>query len=342
MALGWPVGEVLGSEADLLERYHVSRAVFREAVRLLEHQQVARTRRGPGGGLVITEPTVGAVSDAVVLYLHRVDATLDEIFEARIILEELACQLAAERTDEADLAALRRFVEEGPMEPGGDLAGCTCWWPRSAATPDSSCSSTSSTGWPSSTHRTGNTSGRHSAARRACPRQDRRGRHGRRCRPGPQSHAEASRGGGGVLPPPPLHPPAPAGLGRAGGVGPGQGCRGGGAPHHADRRGGGSATGRSGRDRARADRPRGREPGPAPRSGAAAGVPPHRTHAARPGRRPLRHGPERQRRHGDGRHLPGPPRHDARRAGRAAHRRRGGDHRLGGAAHRRRGHRGHA
>ena len=120
MALGWPVGEVLGSEADLLERYHVSRAVFREAVRLVEHQQVARTRRGPGGGLVITEPTVGAVSDAVVLYLHRVDATLDEIFEARIILEELACELAAERTDENDLAALRRFADGAPIGPGGD------------------------------------------------------------------------------------------------------------------------------------------------------------------------------------------------------------------------------
>ena len=72
---------------------------------------------------MITEPTVGAVSDAVVLYLHRVDATLDEIFEARIILEELACQLAAERTDEADLAALRRFAEEGPIEPGSDPRG---------------------------------------------------------------------------------------------------------------------------------------------------------------------------------------------------------------------------
>ncbi len=120
MALGWPVGEVLGSETDLLERYQVSRAVFREAVRLLEHQQVARTRRGPGGGLVITEPTVGAVIDAVVLYLHRVDARLDEIFEARIILEDLACQLAAERTDENDLAELRRFLEEVPVERDGD------------------------------------------------------------------------------------------------------------------------------------------------------------------------------------------------------------------------------
>jgi DNA-binding FadR family transcriptional regulator len=120
MALGWPVGEVLGSETDLLERYQVSRAVFREAVRLVEHQQVARTRRGPGGGLVITEPTVGAVIDAVVLYLHRVDARLDEIFEARVILEELACQLASERTDENDLAELRRFVDEIPVERDGD------------------------------------------------------------------------------------------------------------------------------------------------------------------------------------------------------------------------------
>ena len=120
MALGWPVGEVLGSETDLLERYQVSRAVFREAVRLVEHQQVARTRRGPGGGLVITEPTVGAVIDAVVLYLHRVDARLDEIFEARIILEDIACQLASERTDENDLAELRQFAEHQPIEPGSD------------------------------------------------------------------------------------------------------------------------------------------------------------------------------------------------------------------------------
>src|ERR1700729_1870674 len=104
IADGWPVGQILGSEADLPARYQVRRAVFREAVRLVEHQQVARTRRGPGGGLVVTEPTVDAVIDAVVLYLYRAEATLAEIFEARIILEELACQLAAERTDEADLA----------------------------------------------------------------------------------------------------------------------------------------------------------------------------------------------------------------------------------------------
>src|SRR5271156_2684214 len=116
MALGWPVGEVLGSETDLLERYQVSRAVFREAVRLVEHQQVARTRRGPGGGLVITEPTVDAVIDAVVLYLYRVEARLDELFEARIVLEDIASELAPGRLDEQDLDRLRSFVDDAESQ----------------------------------------------------------------------------------------------------------------------------------------------------------------------------------------------------------------------------------
>jgi DNA-binding FadR family transcriptional regulator len=117
LAAGWPVGQVLGSETELLEHYQVSRAVFREAVRLVEHQQVARTRRGPGGGLVVTQPTVGAVIDAVVLYLLRVDAPLDEVFEARVVLEEIACELAAERAEEIDRAEFRRLANATALNP---------------------------------------------------------------------------------------------------------------------------------------------------------------------------------------------------------------------------------
>jgi DNA-binding FadR family transcriptional regulator len=115
---GWPVGEVLGSESDLIERYGVSRAVFREAVRLVENQQVARMRRGPGGGLVVTEPTVDAIIDAAVLYLHRVKATLDEVFEARLILEEVVTELATVRLDEGDVAKLRALIDN---EASGDV-----------------------------------------------------------------------------------------------------------------------------------------------------------------------------------------------------------------------------
>jgi DNA-binding FadR family transcriptional regulator len=108
---GWPVGEVLGSQAELIERYGVSRAVFREAVRLVENQQVATMRRGPGGGLVVTEPTVDAIIDAAVLYLHRVNTRLDEVFEARVVLEVIAAELATERLTEEDASALRALEE---------------------------------------------------------------------------------------------------------------------------------------------------------------------------------------------------------------------------------------
>ena len=111
MAQDWPVGEVFGSEAELLEQYGVSRAVFREAVRLVEHQQVATMRRGPGGGLVVIEPTAEAIIDASVLYFHRVDARLDEVFAARLALEQLVAGLAADRLDESDLLHLRALVD---------------------------------------------------------------------------------------------------------------------------------------------------------------------------------------------------------------------------------------
>ncbi|HUC06351.1 MAG TPA: FCD domain-containing protein [Acidimicrobiales bacterium] len=108
---GWQVGEVLGSEPELVERYGVSRDVFREAVRIVENQQVAIMRRGPGGGLVVSEPTVGAIIDAAVLYLYRVNAHLAEVVEARVILEEIVAELAPTRLDEPDVARVRAHMD---------------------------------------------------------------------------------------------------------------------------------------------------------------------------------------------------------------------------------------
>ncbi|MGV0836912.1 FadR/GntR family transcriptional regulator [Mycolicibacterium thermoresistibile] len=110
--LGWPVGHVLGSETELLERYGVSRAVLREAIRLVEHQRVARMRRGTGGGLVVDEPDVDAVIGPAVIYLLRVGANLDEIFDTRIVLEELVAEIASQRAGEADIEQIRATLEQ--------------------------------------------------------------------------------------------------------------------------------------------------------------------------------------------------------------------------------------
>jgi DNA-binding FadR family transcriptional regulator len=116
---GWTVGESLGSEQALQRRYGVSRSVLREAVRLVEHHQVARMRRGPGGGLLICEPDAGPATRAVVIYLQYVGTTLVDLLNARLVLEPLAASLAAERIDEVGIDRLRAVLRaEQHWRPG--------------------------------------------------------------------------------------------------------------------------------------------------------------------------------------------------------------------------------
>ena len=118
--LGWPEDAVLGSEAELLDRYGVSRAVFREAVRLVEHQQVARMRRGPGGGLIVTAPSMESVVDAVAVYLLHAHATVEHVAQVRLALEDTVAQLAPRRLTERDIVALRELAERERQDPAAD------------------------------------------------------------------------------------------------------------------------------------------------------------------------------------------------------------------------------
>ena len=116
---GWAVGESLGSELALQQRFGVSRSVLREAVRLVEHHQVARMRRGPNGGLYICEPDAGPATRAVVIYLEYLGTTLGDLLNARLVLEPLAASLAAERIDEAGIARLGAVLDaEEQWKPG--------------------------------------------------------------------------------------------------------------------------------------------------------------------------------------------------------------------------------
>ena len=118
---GWPTGEVLGSEAELIERYDVSRAVLREAVRLLEHHGIARMRRGPGGGLVVAEPGADPIADAVTLYLEYQGVTPADLYETRAALELAVVELAVARLDESGVAALRASLQAERDDRGHDL-----------------------------------------------------------------------------------------------------------------------------------------------------------------------------------------------------------------------------
>jgi DNA-binding FadR family transcriptional regulator len=109
---GWPIGDVFGSEAELCVRYGVSRAVLREAARLVEHHHVARMRRGVGGGLVVTVPEASAVTDAMAVYLRYKHVEAPDLVDARRAIELRAVQLAAEHMTEAGIGLLRERLSE--------------------------------------------------------------------------------------------------------------------------------------------------------------------------------------------------------------------------------------
>lgn len=119
IADGWPEGSVLGAEPELLKRYGVSRAVFREAVRLLEHRGVVTTKRGPGGGVMVAAPGIDSVLDAVSIYVHAAEIGLEELFEVRRIVEAHATALATARLDEDDVRDLRQ-LRDGHQAEGSD------------------------------------------------------------------------------------------------------------------------------------------------------------------------------------------------------------------------------
>jgi DNA-binding FadR family transcriptional regulator len=126
MAKGWPVGEPLGSEPELIERFGVSRAVFREAVRIVEHHGAARMRRGPGGGLIVTAPHPQAAVLPVTLYLDYTDVSAQDLFDVRNSLELACARICAEQIDEAGVRRLRDVLErEREQGAAGAIQGHT-------------------------------------------------------------------------------------------------------------------------------------------------------------------------------------------------------------------------
>ena len=123
-AEGTPAGTVFGDQAALIDRYGVSRATLREAVRLLEDRQIARMRRGPGGGLVILPISDGAVAAAVADYFRAIGVTPVHVQQAWAALDIVT---AYRQSVAEGAAALQAFTREfrGKLTdgPGAGLLG---------------------------------------------------------------------------------------------------------------------------------------------------------------------------------------------------------------------------
>lgn len=109
---GWRVGHLLGSEAQLMERYEVSRATLREAVRQLERHGVATMRRGFGGGLTVHEPAHRAAVQALATFLELTHVSPQHLFEAKEVLELRSVNLAILRLQGSHVASMRERLAQ--------------------------------------------------------------------------------------------------------------------------------------------------------------------------------------------------------------------------------------
>lgn len=115
-------GERLPNEALLAHEFGVSRATIREALRVLAAQNLIRTAKGAGGGSYVTLPSVDHISEflkaTIGLLSDSRDVTLEELLEARELLEVPAARRAAERRREGDVERLREAIPGEPLKLG--------------------------------------------------------------------------------------------------------------------------------------------------------------------------------------------------------------------------------
>jgi GntR family transcriptional repressor for pyruvate dehydrogenase complex len=107
-------GDRLPPERDLAERFRVSRASVREALRSLESTGLIEIRLGEG--TFVREISVDSLIEPLALVILTQREAVGELFEARRLLEPPIAGLAARRSTKEEVQEMERILEEQGKE----------------------------------------------------------------------------------------------------------------------------------------------------------------------------------------------------------------------------------
>jgi len=113
-------GDALPSEVELRHQFEVSRPTLREALRILESQQLVRIARGATGGARYNLPGIGMVAEHTGIYLEAHRTTHGDFTQARLNIEPCVVGFIAEHASLEDLGPLRASVA-AHREAMGDI-----------------------------------------------------------------------------------------------------------------------------------------------------------------------------------------------------------------------------
>lgn len=114
----------LGSEDAILLSLGVSRSTLRQALRVLEEEQLVIVRRGIGGGLFARRPTDDGVAHMVSIVLRAEGTTYRDLNHALSFLTTMCARLAAESSDEVQRKRLVTYYDERTIDrPLTEMSG---------------------------------------------------------------------------------------------------------------------------------------------------------------------------------------------------------------------------
>ena len=114
-------GDQLPPERDLAEKFRVSRASVREALRALESVGLIEIRAGEG--TFIKEISVEALIEPLALVILTQREAVAELFEARKILEPPIAGMAARRASREEIQEMEHILEEQAKEIAAGKTG---------------------------------------------------------------------------------------------------------------------------------------------------------------------------------------------------------------------------
>ncbi|MTD54440.1 FadR/GntR family transcriptional regulator [Amycolatopsis pithecellobii] len=115
---GHPEGTRLGLRTELINRFEVSPGVMNEALRLLRDRELITVKPGPSGGVFTADQPPGVRLGALDLWFQGLTLPPLEIFESRMLLEEMFNNLALANSTPADHAEIERALQRMNVNAG--------------------------------------------------------------------------------------------------------------------------------------------------------------------------------------------------------------------------------
>ena len=106
------VGTNLPSEKAMADEFQVSRSVIREALRILEITGLVRIKKGPTGGIFVSDVYHEPIKRSISNLITSGDVTVDHLFDARLLIEPHIAKEAAVYASDGELERFKALFED--------------------------------------------------------------------------------------------------------------------------------------------------------------------------------------------------------------------------------------